>query len=371
MSAKNGSTRSVRRIVGICLAAAFALFALFATTASAKTKPINKTYLALGDSLAFGYSQQLYNENEAAGDPATAFEHGYVDDYAARLKGHKQYALVNLGCPGETTKSLIGNGPIGAALEAGFGATTEAPCAYQEAFAAFHKNGTGGPLHVPYVGKSQLEAAIEQVAIAAGTGKPVERVTLNIGANDELAVVHGCEAEVKSEFEKEGKSKYGGSPTEAAKHCLESKVFPLVESIIKNTEAAGFALRHGAEFGGVNYTGPITFVASYDPFGAVFKAGEELLPGSTSLAGLINVEEENHFKQTFNPEKGEFGFEACTANPLPKFNPKNKREPGRLQAWTNMANATSFEGKANGPDIHATPTGYAVMATIIKKACGL
>ncbi|HEY1835046.1 MAG TPA: hypothetical protein VGG08_11450 [Solirubrobacteraceae bacterium] len=371
MSAKNGSTRSVRRIVGICLAVAFALSALFASTASAKTKPINKTYLALGDSLAFGYSLQLYNENEAEGDPAAAFEHGYVNDYDAKLKGHKEYALVNLGCPGETSKSLIGNGPIGAALEGAFGATTEAPCAYQEAFNAFHKNGTGGPLHTPYVGKSQLEAAIEQIAIAAGTGKPVERLTLNIGANDELAVVHGCEKEVETEFINEGKSKYGASPAEAVKHCLESKVFSLVETIVKNTEAAGYAIRHGAEFGGVNYTGPITFVASYDPYGAVLHAGEELLTGSTSLAALINLEEEHHFAQGFNPEAGEAGFEACTANPLPVFNPKNKKEPVRLQAWTNMANTTSFEGKANGPDIHATPAGYMVMAKVIKKACGL
>jgi hypothetical protein len=379
MSAKNGSTfRSARRFTGICLAVAFALAALFATAANAR--PVTKTYLALGDSLAFGYSQQLYNEHQSELDPASFFENGYVDDYYSRLKTHAQYAKVNLGCPGETTKSLIGNKALGAALEGAFGATTEAPCAYQEAGAAFKTPGVGGPLHVPYVGKSQLEAALEQIAIAAGTGKPVQRVTLNIGANDELHQVAACEKEVTEEFTKEGKSKYGASPEEAVKNCLVSHVPTLIKTIITNTEAAGYAIRHGAEFGGVNYSGPITFMASYDPDGEVFHTGEgpgggfpegrEVLPGSVPLAALINTEEANHFGQGFNPGKNEFGFEACTAEPLTTFNPQNRTEAHKLQKWTNMANFTKFEGKNNGPDIHATPAGYLKLAMIIKKACG-
>jgi hypothetical protein len=371
MSATNGSTfRTARRLVGICLAVVFAL-AAFATTASAKG--VTKTYLAIGDSLAFGYSQQLYNEHSAESDPASFFENGYVDDYFNHIAGKSQWSKVDLGCPGETTKSLIGNGPIGKALEAEFGATTEAPCAYQEAFNAFKKPGLGGPLHVPYVGKSQLEAALEQIAIHSkeGLNKPIAKITINIGANDELAQVHACEKEVGEEFGKEGKSKYGGTPEEAVKHCLEAHVPSLVETIIRNTEAVGFALRHAKSFGALeNYEGPITFVASYDPFGAVFVAGKELLTGSVPLAGLINANEAAKFGQKFNPEKSEFGFEACTANPLPYFNPKNKNEPTRLQTLTNMANGTEFEGKKNGPDIHPTPLGYEKLARIAKHACG-
>jgi lysophospholipase L1-like esterase len=369
MSAKNGSTRSARRIVGICLAMAIALTAVFASAASAAPKPVSKTYVAIGDSLAFGYSAQLYNENEAAGDPATAFEHGYVDDYYNKIKMHSQIDKVNLGCPGETSKSLIGNKALGAALEASFGATTEAPCAYQEAWAAFHKPGAGGPLHVEYAGKSQAEAALEQIAIAALSGRPVTHVTLNIGANDELAQIHSCEKEVGEEFGKEGKSKYGETPEKAVTNCLVAHLEILIKTIITNTSAVGYAIRHGAEFGGVNYSGPITFVASYDPDGAVFEAGKELLPGSTSLAALINGKEAHAFGQKFNPEAEEFGFEACTAEPLAKFNPKNRHEPGDLQKWTNMANFTEFEGKKNGPDIHPTPAGYEEMAKIIKKEC--
>jgi lysophospholipase L1-like esterase len=377
MSAKHGSTRKVGRLVVCCLAAVLALSAVFATAASAKKTPPppTKTYLALGDSLAFGYSQQLYNENWSMGDPATAFEAGYVNDYAKKLEGKKETELVNLGCPGETTKSLIGNKAIGAALESAFGATTEAPCAYQEGWNAFHKDGTGGPLHTSYVGKSQLEAALEQVAIAAGSGRPVSHVTLNIGANDELAAVHACEKEVGEEYGKEGKSKYGETPESAVKGCLEAHVPALIKTIVTNTEAAAYAIRHGAEFGGVNYSGPITFMASYDPYGNVSGSGE-VLPGSVGLAAVINGVEEEKFKQGFNPEKNEFGFEACVANPLHKFNPQSKAEPKHLQEWTNMANTSETEvepgvKKANGPDIHPTPKGYKVLAGVIKKSCGV
>jgi lysophospholipase L1-like esterase len=367
MSAKNGSTRSARRIVGVCLAMAFALSAVFASAASAATP--TQTYLAIGDSLAFGYSAQLYHENEPAGDPATAFENGYVDDYYNHLKMHKDIVKVNLGCPGETSKSLIGNGSLGAALEANFGATTEAPCAYQEAWNAYHAEGLGGPLHVPYVGKSQAEAALEQVAIAALSGRPVTHITLNIGANDELATIHACEKEVEHEFITEGKSKYGSTPEEAGTNCIKAHVESLIKTIVTNTSAVGYALRNGAEFGGVNYTGPITFVASYDPYGAVFTAGKQLLAGSLPLAAYINGVEEKEFATKFDPEKGETGFEACTANPLPRFNPDNRHEPTDLQKWTNMANTSESNGKKNGPDIHPTPAGYAQMAKIIKKSC--
>jgi len=377
MSATHGSTRKVGRLVVCCLAAVLALSALFATSASAKKPPPPqvKTYVALGDSLAFGYSAQLYNEGWSAGDPATGFENGYVNNYYKKLAGHKETTLVNLGCPGETSKSLIGNGTLGKALEGAFGATTEAPCAYQEGWNAFHKDGTGGPLHVSYVGKSQLESALEQIAVAAGSGRPVEHVTINIGANDELATVHGCEKEVGEEYAKEGKSKYGATPEAAVKGCLEAHVPALIKTIVTNTEAAGYAIRNGTAFGGTNYAGPITFMASYDPYGNVFGTGE-LLGGSVALASVINSVETEKFTQGFNPAKEEFGFNGCVANPLHRFNPQNAQEPTRLQAWTNMANTSETEvepsvKKKNGPDIHPTPTGYKVLAAQIKTSCGL
>jgi lysophospholipase L1-like esterase len=369
MSAKNGSTGSFRsrgRLIGIAMAAVFAMSALFAANASA-SKTVSSSYLALGDSLAFGYSQQLYNENEKAGDPATAFEAGYVADYYAKIKHHLLVQEQNLGCPGETSASLIGNGAVGAALKASsFAATNAAPCGYSAAWNGYHKPGLGGPLHIEYGGaKSQLEKALELIAVDAAEKKPVEAITFNIGANDQLAAIHACEAEVKTEFETEGKSKYGATPAIAGHECIVAHVPGLIGSIIKNTEAAAFALRSGA-FNGVPYAGKIIVQNGYDPYGAVFVKNVELLEGSLGLAGLINA----HEKEAYEAPAEFGGFAPCIADIYSTFNPKDKSEPARLQAYTNMANATAFEGKPNGPDIHPTPAGYLKIASLMKKQCG-
>lgn len=346
MQAMNGSAGSFRsrgRLIGCAMALVLALSALFASTAGAA--PVSKTYFALGDSLAFGYSQQLFNENFPA-EPPSAFENGYANVYLKKLKYKAEgLQLVNNGCPGETTDSMIGNGALAAAL----GIPGESPCDY-------HKKGF--PLHHEYGGVSQLENALGTIAAESGAGTPVTVLTLNIGANDELHAIAKCEAEVKEEFEKEGKSKYGATPTAAVKGCLEAHAKELFEHILKNVGGILFVLREGSKFGGINYAGKIVVQGGYDPYGNVFGEGE-LLPGSNALASILNAEEVKVAEK----------FGACYANPQPYFNPGNKKEPERLQSLTNMANFTEFEGKKNGPDIHPTPAGYAKLAALMKKLC--
>ncbi|HTR89907.1 MAG TPA: hypothetical protein VMG62_07330, partial [Solirubrobacteraceae bacterium] len=189
---------------------------------------------------------------------------------------------------------------------------------------------------------------------------PVTMLTLNIGANDELAVVNGCKAEVTEEFTNEGKSKYGETPSTAVKGCLEAHVNGLFAQILSNITGALTAIRNGEAFGGVNYTGKIVVQGGYDPYGNVLGTGE-LLESSNGLAALLN----EHESATVA------AFGACYANPQHRFDPQNKREPERLQAFTNMANITEYEGKANGPDIHPTPLGYHELAKIMKADCGL
>ena len=81
MQAMNGSgglgIRRFCRLLG-CVAALVALSAMAVPSIAAAKKPVKvkETYLALGDSLAFGYSQQLFNENEKTAENPTAFEHG-------------------------------------------------------------------------------------------------------------------------------------------------------------------------------------------------------------------------------------------------------------------------------------------------------
>ena len=369
MQAMNGfavlsGTRT--RLIGCAMAVVLVLAALGLASTAKAAGPPHESYLGLGDSLAFGYSQQLFNENEKKGENPNAFEHGYVNDYLKTKPAGAQ--LYNDGCPGETTGSMIGNGALGALMAKTLGTTDEAPCAY--------KYVDNLQLHQNYGGnQSQLESALEQIRNAGGN--PVKTITLNIGANDQLHQIHACEAEVKHEFETEGKSKYGKTPKEAATNCLIAHVPALFKSILTNIAGILHVIRNGASYcvpsnshctppggTGINYTGKIIFQGGYDPFGAVFTPGVELLPGSNTLLAILNSEEAKLVP----------AFGACFANPQPTFNPvivgKPSEEPAALQAFTNMANFTEFEGKKNGPDIHATPLGYQELANIMFADCG-
>jgi hypothetical protein len=377
-----GGLAVFRRLRGCVVALVLVISAVFASSASA-APAVTHSDLALGDSLAFGYSQQLYNEHEAAGDPANAFEHGYANYYFNFSKGKAAGdQLINDGCPGETTDSMIGNKTLGAALDPTEG---ESPCAYQEAWNAFHKNGTGGPLHHPYVGKSQLEDALGVIGTEAALGKPVTTVTLNIGANDELRAIKKCEAEAVPAEEAAFKKALEEGKTEAEAHeaaeaagkksvkeCVEKNANKLFEHILHNIGSIVFTLRHGELFGSVNYTGKIVFPGAYDPFGNVFGTGE-LLTGSNTLASILDFHEKKLLTDegVEAAEEGHEAFKACFTEVQKTFNPGNAKEPPRLQAWTNMANFTEFEGKKNGPDIHPTPTGYhEIGAVLMPKQCG-
>jgi hypothetical protein len=388
MSATNGSLRSRSRLIGLALAVVFALSALFATAAGATTIPIKEKYLALGDSLAFGYSQQLFNEHLPA-PPPTAFERGYAFYYAS-LKKFKAEGLqiVNNGCPGETTDSLIGNGPLGSVLDPVEG---ESPCAY-------HKVGLG--LHNEYGGtKSQLESALEVIGVAAAHGTPVTTISLNIGANDELHAIAKCKAEVQHEYETEGKSKYGATPEAAVKGCIEAHVEALFGHILHNIGSILFTLRNGSLFGSVNYTGKIIFQGGYDPYGRVYKTAEEvtaaqaigpqfkeahlgeLLTGSIGLAALLNFHEQKLVTDegAEAAAEGHEAFKGCFVNPetnavaATTFNPGLPKEAGllgTLQKYTNMNNQTSSNGQPNGPDIHPTPVGYKRLGQLMFAGCG-
>jgi lysophospholipase L1-like esterase len=62
-------------------------------------------YLALGDSLAWGYQPDSAGNGVKSG-------HGYADDLAAYLRehGNRDLKYVNLSCPGETTGTLLNGG---------------------------------------------------------------------------------------------------------------------------------------------------------------------------------------------------------------------------------------------------------------------
>jgi lysophospholipase L1-like esterase len=150
---------------------AVAAVVLFAPTAQADNPtgpqlvPPKDNYLALGDSLAFGYQQVKFNANFPTENPAV-YNTGYVDDFSAALAPLADGGVhtVNLGCPGETTDSFLGlNGAV---------------CGYHQVFA----------LHESYTG-SQEGAALAFLQAHPHQTSPI---TIDIGANDVLATVSAC-----------------------------------------------------------------------------------------------------------------------------------------------------------------------------------
>src|SRR5262245_52135679 len=67
-------------------------------------------YLALGDSIAYGFQPA----KAAAGSPPSRFNTGYVDVFAARLRAlSPKIRVVNYSCPGETTMTFVQGGCSG------------------------------------------------------------------------------------------------------------------------------------------------------------------------------------------------------------------------------------------------------------------
>jgi lysophospholipase L1-like esterase len=185
------------------------------------------SYLALGDSLAFGYSQAKFEHLLPDENPA-AYDTGYVDDFAHLLRiGHPTLQVINDGCPGETTESFI-----------------KGPCEYQLAF----------PLHHPYVGgptSSQLSDALAYLNANPNTNP----ITLDIGANDALGVIERtCEKKVE---------------------CVIKEAPALFAHIASNL---GLIL---ADLRGADPHATIIVLGLYNPFG-------EKLPGGDALTAQLN-----------------------------------------------------------------------------------
>ena len=162
--------RARRRFVALLVITASLAAVPAANAAGTFTGP-KDYYVAVGDSLAFGYQQAKLN-NSLPPNPFTyseaLFNTGYVDDFATLMhaSGSNPTQTVNFGCPGETSSSLIN------ATNATTGCTTFP--------LGIHQN---------HPGTTQITAAVDFLAAHASQTSPV---TLDIGANDLLAVIRGC-----------------------------------------------------------------------------------------------------------------------------------------------------------------------------------
>lgn len=365
MQAMNGSIASSRRrgrAIGCWTALVLALSALVFAPAAANAQPApgGPIYIALGDSISFGYSAQKFNENYPTESPSR-FEEGLANFFNKDLsKTYKGITDVNLACPGETSNGLIGENPL-----LGGETSTEPPSPpglYQGPGdwhpCAYH-NVDGFPLHAGYGSISQLEDAVSILTSDNPyTGKPneVKAITLNIGNNDVLAVIPQCEHEVAEEFKEDGKSKYGASEAAAVEGCLFTIVPDVtVPHVLRNIGDTLAVLD-------TYYTGPIILIGAYNPLTFVSPGG---------IPDLLAEEVNKHFEKEIAPS-----FPNVTvANPFPVFNKKKKgaeQEQANICRYTEECNP-NVQAKGGSPagkdgDVHPSLAGYKELAKLIKKA---
>jgi lysophospholipase L1-like esterase len=306
------SLARMRLFVGLMAAIGSLIF-----TAAAGAAHIGSTYLALGDSLAYGYhAAQFKHELETKGyvEPST-FDAGYVNDFAAALKiFNPRLQVINDGCPGETTETFIdGSGVAGYCA----GGPTGTPFPY-----AF--------LHHPYTPYSSQLAD----ALAILKENPnVSPITLDIGANDVLQFLAStC-----------------GFP--ATFTCTSAQVEAEFAHIGSNVYSILSQLRAAAPHA------QIVLVGLYNPYPLVLPApgGDKTTAGlDTVLAGVAAKVSNTSF-----------------ANPEPLFNPyivlggSEEIDLPTICALTAMCPGGTYNPTSPEADIHPTTLGYATMATVV------
>jgi lysophospholipase L1-like esterase len=155
---------ATRRFVVLAVAVVVAALVAAVGAGTASADPVNGsdangTYLALGDSVAFGYVP-------AAAVPAPNYldAHSFVG-YPEYLAQQLDERVSNASCPGETTASLLDAGAQSNGCENSLGS----PVGYSTLY----------PLHVQYQG-SQIDYALHYLA----AHKHTRLITIDIGAND-------------------------------------------------------------------------------------------------------------------------------------------------------------------------------------------
>jgi len=333
LKTKEGSVSVLSRVrtrLLLCVFAIAALGALMFAPAAGAVK-IGGTYLALGDSLAYGFHEALFEEERTnpkmEGEcflsfgcikPAT-FNDGYVDHFGAALKFfHPTLKVINDGCPGETTESMI-DGPAEFAGIVCAGRSLERPFP----LVWLHHR------YTPNV--SQLSAAL---AILRANPN-VSPITLDIGGND-LTDFLGEEC---------------GFPKETSR-CTEAIVPKVVAKIAQIAANASFILN---ELHNAAPKAQIVLLGLYNPYPAVLKpegTGDKLVAAFNAAQASVAAKVPG----------------ASFANPEPLFNPSlltGKPEASDLRticAFTAICPHGTFKV---GGDFHPSKLGYGVLAGVV------
>jgi lysophospholipase L1-like esterase len=279
----------------------------------ARASAAPKLLLAVGDSLAAGYQP-----SDALAlppiDSASGFrDQGYPGSYAADLATMRGLSLVDLGCPGETTSSMLATPAMalcGDLYKAEFGASSQISAA--ETFLSRHPGRVG-------------------------------LVTLDIGAND----LDHCV-----------------SASNVNTTCLASADVAVVKNLGRILISLMASVRHfdpGARVAAMNY---------YDPFlGLEFSPGgvkgDELALGSVVATNAFNAELSaafNRFGVSVVDVASAFRIDALT--PLVRFDGKTLPEDVASTCELTWM-CPSVAGEA--PSIHPNAAGYRTIAVAFEK----
>jgi lysophospholipase L1-like esterase len=294
------------------------------------TPPLGNQYLALGDSIAYGYQAAKFASfaGSDCANPFVAniceshFHTGYVDVFGNYLKTiNPSLAIINDGCPGEKVGSLINGFSVSGA---GIG---------------FCGKGSGFPytfLHHNYgVGNSQLQDAKNVLTANPTTTDPV---TIDIGANDLLDFLSGC-----------------GFPSPAASACITAGLggeFGLITTSIGSILSQLQAIAPNARY---------IVMGLYNPYPTLLNAGG--FTGDSATA-LLN----SQIKQVALNHGARF------VDPLPTFNPSGSvggpesGDEDTICALTGMCPGGTFN-PATG-DIHPSDLGYKALGSLFISASG-
>ncbi len=292
------------------------LFAVLAVAAAVAVPPafaakpsFPRYYLALGDSLSVGYQPN-------ANGTGIETDRGYTNKlFALEAKRVKKLQLVELGCPGDTTTSLL----------TGTGNSQNAT--------KFRCNRKGG---------SQLKAAVAFLKRHHRAGQ-VPLITIDIGAND----VEACTT--------------AGSLT-AIVACVTNGESAIKSNTPKILGALKAAAPRGTKFAAMNL---------YDPalsgYFSANSADKALASASVPLIQAINGD--------INAANAAAGFK--TADVADAFNTYNQSATVSYAGQTipvNVAYVCAWTWACTtppvGPNIHANDNGYSVIAQVFYKAVG-
>jgi hypothetical protein len=290
--------------------------ALAPTVAHAAT--VGDTYLALGDSIAYGFNQAQATAQGSNPVPSSFHGFDYYFGQALRLANPK-LTVINDGCPGETTLSFVN------------GSGTPGYCAGTEG----HPPVPYSSLHHPYTASSQLGDAL---AILAADHN-VSPITLDLGNNDVAGFLLGtC-----------------GMPT--ANKCTSAQIATGLGQIATSIGSILHLLRAAAP------NAQMILVGLYNPDPVLLPS-----PGGDAFVAEFNSDLAAAAASVTN---------TSFANPEPLFNPAGflgsspLDEIGDIPSiclLTNQCASGLYDPLSAKADSHPTMLGYETLAGLVETA---